>query len=214
MVRGGLDRHQPNKGRHLAVAMRGYVAFPGLTDQRIVTPRGPGGRPTPGRSRSAMGGECGLRRGERGASRSAAHTCSTGWPTCCPRSISPTCHPVARPTTCRCLRHNRDTVAGGGCCWSATPPVADQPVHRRGHLLRGAVRLARRARGGRRTRCRRPGPTPGRWRRRLGRHLRHSRRGGRPARRPTVIQAAVRAAGNDRPGLRLDRRASAWVTAC
>ncbi len=42
MVRRALG-HRPNAGRHLAVAMRGYVAFPGLADQRIVTsgPRWP-----------------------------------------------------------------------------------------------------------------------------------------------------------------------------
>jgi hypothetical protein len=64
-------------------------------------------------------------------------------------------------------------------------PLDDQPVHRRGHLLRRALR--------------RPGrPYANALRRRLGRHLRHSAAAAWLARRPSVIQAAVRAAGRDR----------------
>ena len=194
VVRRALG-HAPNPDRHLALAIRGYATYDGLAEQRIVTsgPRWPAyawAFPI-GDGRANVGyGEV-----LRGQPLSRAHLLDR-LAALLPEVDLPAVDSLrAHHLPLSTSRRQPGDRAGPA---RRRRPVADQPVHRRGHLLRRALRRAGRRGGGGNARRRRPGRTPTPLRRRLGRHLRHSAAAAWLARRPSVVDAAVRAAGRDR----------------
>ncbi|GIF50517.1 geranylgeranyl reductase family protein [Asanoa ferruginea] len=193
MVRRSIG-HQPNKGRHLAVAMRGYVAFPGLTDQRIVTsgPRWPAyawAFPIGDGTANVGYGEV-----MRGQPLSRAHLLDRMADLLPEIDLADVTRLRAHhlPLSTSQPRHGNGRVLLVGDAQSLINPFTGEGIFYA--VLSGSI--AGHAAAVAPANAARVYATA--WRRRLGRHLRHSAAAAWLARRPTVIQAAVRAAGNDR----------------
>ena len=139
--------HDRNPDGHLALAIRGYAPAPaGPPEQRIVTAadRWPAYAWTfpIGDGRANVGyGEVLL-----GQLRSAGRTWSTGSPPCCPTWT----RPVVTDLRAHLLPLSTRRPPPGPRAAPAgrRRAVADQPVHRRGHLLRRPVGFPRRRGGG------------------------------------------------------------------
>ena len=193
MVRRALG-HRPNGGRHLAVAMRGYVAFPGLADQRIVTsgPRWPAyawAFPIGDGTANVGYGEV-----MRGGPLSRAHLLDRMAELLPEIDLADVTRLRAHhlPLSTSRPPHGAGRVLLVGDAQSLINPFTGEGIFYAvlsgslaGHAA--AVAPARAAR-----------VYAAALRRRLGRHLRHSAAAAWLARTPAVIQAAVRAAGSDR----------------
>jgi len=186
--------HPPNRGRHLAVAIRGYSPYPGLADQRIVTsgPRWPAyawAFPIGDGTANVGYGEV-----MRGRPLSRAHLLDRL------AALLPEVD-LADVTSLRAhhlpLSTDRPAYGSGrvllvGDAQSLVNPFTGEGIFYAvlsGSLAGRAAAVAP---------ARAAAAYGAALRRRLGRHLRHSAVAAFLARRPAVIQAAVRAAGRDR----------------
>ena len=194
VVRRALG-HPVNPDRHLALAIRGYApALPGPPEQLIVTSAARW--PAYAWSFPIGDGRANVGYGEvlRGEPLSRAYLLDR----------LAALLPGTDPATVTALRahhlplstHRPGARPGPGAA-GRRRAVADQPVHRGGHLLRPAVRCAGRGGGGPVTRAGAAGRYAAGLRRRLGTHLRHSSVAAWLARRRRVVDAAVRAARRD-----------------
>ena len=194
VVRRALG-HAPNRDRHMALAIRGYVT---VRRARRAAHR---------HLRAALAGvrlgvpdrrRPGQRRLRRGAARPDAQ----------PRAPAPAARraaarggpaggrPACAPTTCRCPPSRPSPGTGrvllAGDALSLINPFTGEGIFYAvlSGALAGAAAAATPEAAAR--------PYAAALRRRLGRHLRHSAAAAWLARRPSVIEAAVRAAGRDR----------------
>ncbi|GAA1839680.1 geranylgeranyl reductase family protein [Asanoa iriomotensis] len=193
LVRRSLG-HPANRGRHLAVAMRGYVAFPGLTDQRIVTsgPRWPAyawAFPIGDGTANVGYGEV-----MRGRPLSRAHLLDRMAELLPEIDLADVTRLRAHhlPLSTKRPPHGDGRVLLVGDAQSLINPFTGEGIFYA--VLSGS--LAGHAAAVAPAHAARQYATA--LRRRLGRHLRHSAAAAWLARTPAVIQAAVRAAGNDR----------------
>jgi geranylgeranyl reductase family protein len=193
VVRRALG-HPPNRERHLALAIRGYVTYENLAEQRIVT-SGPHW-PAYAWAFPIGDGRANVGYGEvlRGQTLTRAHLLDR---------LVALLPEVSLPEVDGLRAHHlplstsRPSAGTGrvllvGDALSMINPFTGEGIFYA--VLSGA--LAGRAA------ATEPASAAGRYaeglRRRIGRHLRHSAAAAWLARRPAVIQAAVRAAGRDR----------------
>ena len=193
VVRRALG-HAPNRDRHLAVAIRGYVPFDGLTDQRIIT-SGPHW-PAYAWAFPIGDGTANVGYGEvmRGQPLSRKHLLArfTGLLPEVDLADVDSLRAHHLPLSTSRPAHGGGRVLLVGDAQSLINPFTGEGIFYAvlsGSLAGRAAAVAP-AQAGR--------VYAEALRRRLGRHLRHSAAAAFLARRPAVIQAAVRAAGRDR----------------
>ena len=197
---------RPNGPGHVAVAIRGYAPVRAdLREEQRITlgredwPEYAWSFPI-GDGRANIGYGAVLRRG----GRCRARCCCAGWRSCCPASRTDARSWRAHHLP---LSSSRPRQPDGPRAAGGRRAVAGEPDDRRGDLLRGALRCLRRRGRGERSRRARPaagvggtaGGDPGAaYRRscggRLGRHLRHTSTAAVLARRPWVVDGALRGA--------------------
>jgi geranylgeranyl reductase family protein len=193
VVRRALG-HAPNRDRHMALAIRGYVAYDGLAEQRIVT-SGPHW-PAYAWAFPIGDGRANVGYGEvlRGQNLSRAHLLQR-LVALLPEVDLPAvdglrAHHLPLSTSRPSPGTGRVLLAGDAL--SMINPFTGEGIFYAvlSGALAGAAAAATPEAAAR--------PYAAALHRRLGRHLRHSAAAAWLARRPSVIQAAVRAAGRDR----------------